>query len=149
MSAAAIGQRLADGWIMGMDLGLGDHRKIIAEARSAAGEVALVYWTGNVWALAPVSETPVPAPFKPVAHRLLRAGAVPSVTADFDGWIDWNGGKCPITSPDVEFQLRYRDDFDSEVRRLGAYGHRPRVWEHDPESPELDVIAYRIIGGGE
>lgn len=66
--------------------------------------------------------------------------------ADFDGWIDWAGGECPIQSKTVEYQVRYRDDFDSEVRTLGAYGHRKGLWLHDPADPGRDIIAYRIFG---
>lgn len=74
----------------------------------------------------------------------MSAAAV--IVADFDGWIDWAGGECPITSKDVEYQVRYRGGYDSEVRTLGAFGHRKGIWLHEPGDPGRDIVAYRVFG---
>lgn len=53
-------------------------------------------------------------------------------------WIEWNGGECPVAdAPHVEVKLRGG----------GIAGGRACVldWEHWHQSPELDIIAYRIV----
>lgn len=55
-------------------------------------------------------------------------------------WIEWGGGKCPV-HPDTVVECKYgRGDFISKP--LEACRH---VWKNLPGSPELDIIAYRIV----
>jgi hypothetical protein len=58
-----------DEWLDMLSLPIGDHRNLVVEVRGANGEQALAYWTGSVWAHAPVTADPQPLGFRPVAHR--------------------------------------------------------------------------------
>jgi hypothetical protein len=68
-----------------------------------------------------------------------------SAAASNDGWVTWCGGKCPIEGRDTEYQTRHRDGFVSDVRTLGAFGHRRHIWAHDEAQCDVDIIAYRLV----
>src|SRR5690554_4658177 len=54
-----------------------------------------------------------------------------TVGADADGWIEWNGGECPL--PDgVPHEVQIRDS-------------RPQTWRWDNGDSDGDIIAYRPI----
>lgn len=58
---------------------------------------------------------------------------------DADGWIEWNGGECPV-GEDVVVEIKTRD---GEIQLDQAYGWN---WSHEEGSPVKDrqIIAYRI-----
>lgn len=56
--------------------------------------------------------------------------------ADGDGWIEWSGGKCPV-SPEVKTEVKFRS---------GRVRIRPAIewcWSH--ASLRSDIIAYRVV----
>lgn len=57
-----------------IQLPIGDQRNIVMELISADGFSALGYWTGRMWAHAPMSANPRPLDFKPARYRLLDPG---------------------------------------------------------------------------
>lgn len=60
-----------------------------------------------------------------------------------DGWIEWNGGGCPV-SPGTVVRTRSRDGFEATWTVDGA--DPAVVWQHLPNTyPEWDIIAYRIV----
>ena len=61
-----------------------------------------------------------------------------------DGWIEWNGGDCPVDSDNTVVEVKYRsgiviqdDDWVDQD-----------FWDHLPNQPYVDIIAYRIIQTG-
>lgn len=59
-----------------------------------------------------------------------------------EGWIEWGGGKCPV-SPESVVSVKFRDGGYHE-RNYPAGSYR---WHHSaqPYSSGDDIIAYRII----
>jgi hypothetical protein len=33
----------------------------------------------------------------------------------------------------------------SDVRTLGAFGHRRHIWAHDEAQCDVDIVAYRLV----
>lgn len=66
---------------------------------------------------------------------------------DSDGWIEWNGGYCPVNDESQLLEVKYRST-QIYNRVAAAWRHR---WHHADRSlvidgsPELDIIAYRIV----
>lgn len=58
---------------------------------------------------------------------------------DADGWIEWNGGECPV-GEGVVVEIKARD---GEIQLDQAYGWN---WSHEKGSPVKDrqIIAYRL-----
>ncbi|MDH1085327.1 hypothetical protein N5C79_02330 [Pantoea brenneri] len=54
-----------------------------------------------------------------------------------DGWIEWGGGKCPV-SPKTIVVVRYRKGKEESPGEAGGY-----FWNNTGSS--VDIIAYRII----
>ena len=55
-------------------------------------------------------------------------------------WIEWNGGRsCPV-GDNVMIEVMRRDGHILN----GPGGSFPR-WEDDPELPQCDFIAYRLL----
>lgn len=75
---------------------------------------------------------------------------------DADGWIEWNGGECPVergTLVDVKYRcgkenigvtalLSSRDDGFMSGLEYKGLTRSARDWSHD--SHEMDIIAYRL-----
>lgn len=56
-----------------------------------------------------------------------------------DGWIEWGGGRSPVTSSAaVQVRLRGGDEF------CAPQGGHNYEWQH--RGRECDIIAYRVIG---
>lgn len=64
--------------------------------------------------------------------------------SDDDGWIPWNGGKCPV-DPDCNVLVRLRSEAgpDPAVDPLLKAGDW--YWEWDGVYPEGDIIAYKVV----
>ncbi|WP_370516377.1 DUF3310 domain-containing protein [Herbaspirillum sp. CAH-3] len=59
---------------------------------------------------------------------------------DADGWIQWNGGACPIF-PAAKVRIRGRDGYETpEGESYEACIYR---WKHSGDTD--DIIAYRIV----
>lgn len=71
---------------------------------------------------------------KLVEDRLPEASTKPKAV---DGWIDWNGGKCPVR-PDVCVEVRFADGVIGEDR-ADTWG-----WSHEP-NVTYNIVAYRVI----
>lgn len=57
-------------WLSMFDMPIGDHRNIVREVRDDSGrKTALAYWTGDIWAFAPISDRPIAIDFKVAAQR--------------------------------------------------------------------------------
>ena len=70
-----------------------------------------------------------------IADAMLAERSKNAPKADADGWIEWNGGECPVAERcAVEVKLRggSRDTGVAEVF----------YWPHSNES--YDIIAYRV-----
>lgn len=68
----------------------------------------------------------------------------PVVTLDdSDGWIEWNGGKCPVVEGTLIDQ-KLRDGRVYRGSRVGDFGNSTRgiFWRHDGDGAE--VVAYRL-----
>ena len=75
--------------------------------------------------------------------------ALPEVSQeerDSDGWIEWNGGKCPVKqSETVEVKFRL-EAIKNDIDLAGVYR-----WHHAKKSglidgdPYCDIVAYRIV----
>ncbi|MBY8826086.1 hypothetical protein [Sphingomonas colocasiae] len=57
-------------WLDMKSMPIGDQRHIVVEVRGAPQPQALAYWTGRIWALAPISDNPVDIGFNPVEYRM-------------------------------------------------------------------------------
>lgn len=59
-----------------------------------------------------------------------------------DGWIEWNGGECPVLDC-VRVDVRFRDGREVKNRDPGGWN-----WDHVPSPHRLhpagDIIAYRL-----
>ena len=66
---------------------------------------------------------------------------------DADGWIEWNGGECPV-SKGVIIDVKYRDGEISrnlkagEMIDIGTRDSSCSYWQHD--DCRADIIAYRL-----
>lgn len=58
--------------------------------------------------------------------------------ADADGWIEWNGGECPVGDFD-EVQVKYKVDDGSGMEGCEA---QELHWHH--EDADFDIVAYRL-----
>lgn len=75
-----------------------------------------------------------------------RKGAAAPATAeqsspDADGWIKWEGGRCPVT-PGTLLDVRHRSGFEAMRCRAGMSYATRRHWLD--ESSDADIIAYRL-----
>lgn len=66
---------------------------------------------------------------------------------DADGWIEWNGGECPVekgTLVDVRYRNseKFPDKFGTIALEAGGYGATDRHWNRD--GYPNDIIAYRL-----
>lgn len=57
-------------WYDMKSMPIGDQRNIVVEVRGAPQSQALAYWTGRIWAFAPISDKPVDIGFNPVEYRM-------------------------------------------------------------------------------
>lgn len=56
-----------------------------------------------------------------------------------EGWIEWNGGECPLPSGAV-VEVKFRDGEVDSGSKAGSY-----AWKHGAiGNPDLDIIAYRL-----
>lgn len=77
--------------------------------------------------------------FKLVADRL-EAKAEPQPAPSNDGWIEWNGGECPVPKGTL-IDVRHRDG--EEFLDVAALIDLPcQDWEYDWSCG--DIIAYRL-----
>lgn len=53
------------------------------------------------------------------------------------GWIEWNGGECPV-GKDEMIDIKYGDDAYANYVRAGAFN-----WKHDDDC--YPIIAYRVV----
>lgn len=53
------------------------------------------------------------------------------------GWIDHNGGPCPITDHGVSIYVMTRTGIPGWASALN------KMWEHGPEPRGVDIVAYR------
>ncbi len=56
-------------WRPWKDMPIGDQRFIVREVCGEEGQTALAYWTGRIFAFAPVNDNPVEVPFKVTGQR--------------------------------------------------------------------------------
>lgn len=82
------------------------------------------------------------ASWVPTHWHELPAPPQPSTTPqiDNDGWIEWGGGECPVSS-ETEVEVRMRDGY---VGIAPADTFRWKLAERD-QFPAADIIAYRVI----
>lgn len=61
-----------------------------------------------------------------------------ALAAKNDGWIEWDGGECPVNG-DTVVEVKYRNPFPGHINnRQGCYFS----WSH--EGDDGDIIAYRL-----
>lgn len=66
---------------------------------------------------------------------------VPASVPDVDGWIDWEGGLCPVPMDTlIQVQLRYEAERNAGQPACKAW-HWP--WRH--RDFDSDIIAYRVV----
>jgi len=66
-------------------------------------------------------------------------GASEEPTADADGWIEWNEGKCPIKAGQkTEVKFRNGDTVSESNPEFWR-------WTKSVKHPEYDIIAYRLV----
>ncbi|MBV8472604.1 MAG: hypothetical protein JO234_04235 [Hyphomicrobiales bacterium] len=132
-----------------------DEKVIVTTVPVAPGSIVRASLTLPLWeAYRPVAQAVLDAgfdcPAEPVLRDELPAGPGPNRVrnAGFDvargasspdacGWIEWNGGGCPVaanTIVDVQFRV---GGIGSE-RFAGGYS-----WEHVGDG--ADIVAYRIV----
>ena len=62
--------------------------------------------------------------------------------ADEDGWIPWDGGKCPVSPAMlVEVKLRSGQSWLNKDAEKGSFWG----WYHGPKKTPDDIIAYRPL----
>ena len=62
--------------------------------------------------------------------------------ADADGWIPWDGGKCPVSPAMlVEVKLRSGQAWLNKNAEEGSFWG----WRHGPKKSPDDIIAYRPL----
>lgn len=57
--------------------------------------------------------------------------------ADADGWIEWNGGECPLLGKTLH-EVRFRDGVIHQDNRPSSW-----TWRHDGDG--CDIVAYRVL----
>jgi hypothetical protein len=72
-----------------------------------------------------------------VAIDLISNVPQPESAKDDDGWIEWNGGACPVP-PDTAVEIRFRDGF---THRSNAACN----WKWSHYGGFSDIVAYRVI----
>ena len=73
------------------------------------------------------------------ADAMLAARAT-EPTADADGWIEWDGGECPVPE-DTVVDVRLRNG-----KELLLQAALWCDWDHDDAA--TDIIAYRVVRDG-
>lgn len=70
-------------------------------------------------------------------------GAPVETLDDSNGWVEWNGGECPVAEGTLIDQ-RLRDGREYFGSKVGQFGNstRPAFWRHDGDRAE--VVAYRF-----
>ena len=58
-----------------------------------------------------------------------------------EGWIPWNGGKCPVTG-DTRVEVKLRGEGIEEYAKEFAVN---LWWTHEEGYPETDIVAYRVL----
>lgn len=58
-------------------------------------------------------------------------------SVDSDGWIEWAGGKCPVSGL-TYVSVRFRGGDDDA-------GGEARVWRWDHAGVPYDIVAYKVI----
>lgn len=66
-----------------------------------------------------------------------------SVAEVWEGWIRWDGGECPLPEG-TRHQVRYRDGFENQTKPAIKGSRSNTVWEHDADTPQFDIVAYRV-----
>ena len=77
-----------------------------------------------------------------------QPGATPA--ADADGWIEWNGGECPVpdgTPVIVKYRMGLIDGPLPALHNLGGIRDAGRAFWCNYGNPD-DIIAYRVVQGG-
>ena len=72
-------------------------------------------------------------------ERNKRSATVKESLTVEDGWIEWNGGECPVR-PDTKVSIRLRGSY--------KYTSTPACnwyWGHDGDN--ADIIAYKVVEG--
>lgn len=72
--------------------------------------------------------------------------------ADADGWIEWEGGKCPL-APDTLVQVKYRPPHPRSAAGISAPARANWFalhgscdwWRHESPVRTNDIIAYRVV----
>jgi hypothetical protein len=59
-----------------------------------------------------------------------------------EGWIEWNGGKCPVKSS-VPVYVKLRDGYTDSDKDIGPVPARYWPWRH--KGSGNDIIAYRVV----
>ena len=62
-------------------------------------------------------------------------------TPSTDGWIPWNGGRCPVPG-DTLVEVKLREEVSEEWMKDRAICFE---WRHEEGFPESDIVAYRVI----
>jgi hypothetical protein len=72
-----------------------------------------------------------------------------STPTETPGWIEWNGGECPVDGGQmVEVKFGPRDTQTGRARWFdGGISHKPSGWKQDGPH-ESWIIAYRIVEPG-
>ena len=80
---------------------------------------------------------------KHIAYVIAKAeAALAEPQADEDGWIPWDGGKCPVSPAMlVEVKLRSGQSWLNKDAEKGSFWG----WYHGPKKTPYDIIAYRPI----
>lgn len=70
-----------------------------------------------------------------MADAMLAERAKNATKYDEDGWIEWNGGKCPVSpSHTVEVKIANNIDYADNFR-----------WSYDDSDNDIKIIAYRLV----
>ena len=80
---------------------------------------------------------------KHIAYVIAKAeAALAEPQADADGWIPWDGGKCPVSPAMlVEVKLRSGQSWLNKDAEKGSFWG----WYHGPKKTPDDIIAYRPL----
>lgn len=78
-----------------------------------------------------------PEMFKMAAHVEVQGAGDPD-----EGWINWNGGICPVAPKSAKVDVKLRD---GDVHR-GVNPHN-YVWKHpaNHDYDRMDIVAYRVV----
>lgn len=63
---------------------------------------------------------------------------------DAAGWIEWNGGDCPV-APGTIVECRLRDADSAPSWHETAKDASDFSWSHEKATAGLDIIAYRLV----